>query len=320
MNKSKLGISLLGLSLGYLGAIDGITLPVSAQEVEINSLESFSNSFSTNATDLVSDYQLAQAIRDLEKFCTNYPYNSQCSDWSQPDREVPEVQSQPSKKENSTSSQPVKSKSNWAIAPEISTLGLGGSVVRKIIPELNARVGVNAFGLDIELEDTDASYDGNLNLFNVSTLVDYHPIKNSGLRLSGGLVVGNNNVEGTATPSFDQSSNVGTITIGDETFTSDELTSVDAELDATNGVSPYLGIGWGNPVSGDKGLGFWSNLGVVFGGSPQVTVIPNTVPGISSGVQQEIDAAVERETEEIEDDLDFIRFYPVLSLGLSYQF
>ena len=191
-------------------------------------------------------------------------------------------------------------------------------MVRKITPQFNARVGINGFGLGFDLEDTDATYESDLNLFNVSTLADYHPIKNSGLRLSGGLIFSNNNVEGTATPTLNGEE--ATITIGDESFNANELVSVDADVDITNSVSPYVGLGWGNPVSGNKGLGFWANLGVVFGGSPEVNITPNTAENISSDVQQEIDEAVARETEELEDDIDFINVYPVVTLGLSYQF
>jgi hypothetical protein len=312
MNKFKLSLSLVALTFGCLATLDGFTRSVSAGEAEIAKTQSLAN-FSTQATDLVFDYQLAQVIRDLEKFCTNYPYNSQCRDRPQPGTEV---ETQPSPE--STSSQAGVPKTGWAVVPEISTLGLGGSVVRKIIPEFNARVGVNAFGLGFDIEDTDATYEADLNLFNVSTLVDYHPIKSSGLRLSGGLIFGDNTVEGTATPTLEGGEE--TITIGDETFNVNELVSVDADFDVTNSVSPYLGLGWGNPVSGNKGLGFWANLGVVFGGSPEVNITPNTAEDIPSEVEQEINEAVARETEELEEDIDFISVYPVVSLGISYQF
>ena len=317
MNKYKLGFSLVGLTLSYLVTIDGITQPVSAESVKIGNIQSLSNSFSSKARDLAFDYQLAQTIQDLEKFCANYPYNSQCRDY-QPSINTPETKSQPDNAPNSTSNKPVASKSGWAIVPEVSTLGLGGSVVRKIIPEFNARLGVNTFGVGLDLEDTNATYESDLNLFNVSTLVDYHPIKKSGLRLSGGLIFGDNNAEGTATPN--DLDGVETIEIGGETFSVDELTSVDANFDINNNLSPYLGLGWGNPVSGDKGLGFWGNLGVVFGGSPQVNLSPNVAEGVPSEVQQEIDQAVAQETEDLQDELSFISIYPVLSFGVSYQF
>ena len=316
MNTYKLGISLVGLTLGCLGVFDTIAQPVSAQEAEIANNQSLGN-FSTSAIDLVSDYQLAQVIRDLDKFCTNYPYNSQCRDRLEPSKEV---ETKPSKMRESTSRQSEIPKSGWAVVPEVSTLGLGGSVVRKIVPQLNARAGVNAFGVGFDLEDTDATYEADLNLFNVSTLVDYHPIKSSGLRLSGGLIFGDNNVEGTATPTFSELEGTDTIEIGDQTFNAEDLASVDADFDLTSSVAPYLGVGWGNPVSGNKGLGFWANLGVVFGGSPEVNITPNTAEGLPTQVEQEIEDAVARETEDLEDELDFISVYPVLSLGLSYQF
>ncbi len=318
MNKYKLGISLVGLTFGYLATVDGITKPVWAQEAEIDKIQSLSNSFSTNATDLFSDYQLAQTVQDLEKFCTNYPYNSQCRDFSQPGTNQPRVQPKPSRVKESTSRQPATPKSSWAIVPEVSTLGLGGSVVRKIVPQLNAKAGINAFGLGFDLEETDATYDSDLNLFNVSTILDYHPSKRSGFRLSGGLIFSDNNAEGTTTPTLDNGTE--TITIGNQTFNVDELASADADVDITNSVAPYLGIGWGNPVAEGKGLGFWFNAGVAFGGSPEITVTPNITEGVSDQIRQEIEQAAEDEAEEIEDNIGFISVYPVVSLGLSYQF
>ena len=204
-------------------------------------------------------------------------------------------------------------KSGWAIAPEISTLGLGGHLVTRIIPEVNARVGVNAFGLGLDIEDTDANYEGDLNLFNVSTILDIHPSQKSGFKLSGGLVFSGNNVDGTATT--DQ-----TIEIGGEEFSFEELGSVDADIDITKSVAPYVGLGWGNAVSESKGFGFWANAGVLFGGSPEVSLSPNLGRDVSPEVQAEIDAAIEAEEADLEDEIGFFKVYPVLSLGFSYQF
>lgn len=313
MKKYKLSFLLIGTIFGCIAALDFFAKPVSAQDYA----EFPSESISTSAVDLIPNYQIAQVIRDLDKFCTNFPYNSRCEGRSQSNTEV---ETKPSKTKKSISRQSKTPKSGWAIVPEVSTLGLGGSVVKKIMPQLNARAGLNAFGIGFDIEDTDATYEADLNLFNVSTLVDYHPFKSSGFRLSGGLVFGDNVVEGTATPTFDESEGEQTIEIGDETFSVDELASVDADFDLTNNVAPYLGLGWGNPVSGNKGLGFFANLGVVFGSSPEVDITPNVAEGIPDEVRDEIEEAVDRETEDLKDDLDFLDVYPVVSLGLSYQF
>ncbi len=60
------------------------------------------------------------------------------------------------------------------------------------------RVGVNAFGVGINLNESQFDYQGDLNLFNVSSITDVHPFKSSGFRISAGLIFGNNNIQGTA--------------------------------------------------------------------------------------------------------------------------
>lgn len=226
---------------------------------------------------------------------------------------VPEPPPAPPEKTRNSNSDRQGQKTGWAIVPEASTLGLGGQVVRKVSPNLNARVGVNAFGLGFDLEETETEYDADLNLFNVSTILDYHPSKGSGFKLSGGLVFTNNNIEGTA--STDE-----TIEIGDREFSAEELGSVDADIEISRDVAPYIGLGWGNAVGENKRFGFWFNAGVMFGGSPNVDVRPNINDGVPESVVTEINQAAEQEEEDLEDELDFISIYPVLSLGISYQF
>ena len=268
-------------------------------------------------------FQLTQRELDLEKFCQNYPLNSRCSGVtpnSEPPIEIPVPQVE-------TNNRPQKS--GWAIVPEVSTLGLGGSIVRKITPNFNARVGVNAFGVGIDVTETDFDYEGDLNLFNVSTLIDIHPFKNYGFRLTGGLIIGNNNIEGTADVSDRVADGLGEVEVGAETIDIrelgiDELATIDADIELNESVAPYVGIGGGNAVGDGKGLGFWWNLGVVFSGSPDVDVSSNISADVPAELRQEVQEAADRELEneeeDLEDELDFLRFYPVVSLGLSYQF
>ncbi|HEY9771937.1 MAG TPA: hypothetical protein V6C71_26130 [Coleofasciculaceae cyanobacterium] len=292
-----------------------------------------SNSSFTNIT--LPTYQLVQRELNLEKFCQNYPYNSQCSGTT-PSNEprlqerspisVPQTPPAPTESQDIVSQQ----KSGWAIAPEVSSLGLGGHVVRKITPNFNARIGVNAFKLGINIEETDFDYEGDLNLFNVSSLIDVHPFRSSGFRISGGLIVGNNNIEGTADVSEQVADGLGEVEVFGQPIdirqliVDSELATIDTDIDINNSVSPYLGIGGGNAVGEDKGLGFWWNLGVVFGGSPEVEVTSNISDDLPESLREEVETETNRiledEEQDLEDELDFLKIYPVLSLGLSYQF
>jgi hypothetical protein len=277
--------------------------------------------------------QLAQRQLDMTQFCQNYPYNSKCSGTA--------PAGEPGAIENSPASNPVpqakntssRKKSGWAIVPEVSTLGLGGHVVKKITPNVNARLGINNFGRDINVNETDYDYKGNLNLFNVSTLVDYQPFKKVGIRLSSGLVFGNNNIQGTADVSERVANGLGIVrdgvlTIrnrnGNQTLNIENLASFDTDIEINEGVSPYLGIGGGNAVKAGKGVGFWWDLGVVFSGSPNAEVTSNFSTEIPAELRDRVVAQAEEELKEEEKELnealDVMGIYPVVSLGLSYQF
>jgi hypothetical protein len=311
MNKLCLTICLVGATTVCLATINAIYQPLFANEIdaEIPAIKSLLPLFGTNSDDLLPEHQLAEVPLNLDKFCQNYPYNSRCIDRANP------AVSEPAKKQESTVPKAQKPKTGWGIVPEVSTLGLGGSLIRTISPQLNARAGVNLFefgGLDIE--ETDTIYEADLNLFNVSSVLDYYPIKRSNFRLSAGLVFSDNKVEGTTTPS-----NGNQIELGGESFSTDELGSVDAKVSITNNIAPYLGLGWGNPIK-SQGLGFWFNLGVMFGGSPEVALTPNFTSAVPEQTRAEINEAIETEQDDIEDSISGINIYPVISLGFSYHF
>lgn len=303
----------------------------SGRNVSTRAIDLLSNSNKPLADNSLPTHQLAQQELDLEIFCQNYPYNSQCTEVNPPnapgsqERSPVPVPEPPPASQNSGSRQ----KSGWAIVPEVSTLGFGGSIVRKITPNFNARVGVNAFGLGIDIEETDLDFSGDLNLFNVSTIVDLHPFKRSGFRISSGLILSDNNFDGTADISEEVAEGIGDIEIGGQSINVgdlniDELAVIDAEIDINSSVAPYIGIGGGNAVGEGKGLGFWWNLGVVFGGSPEVELSSNIAEETPEVIREEVentaDDIIQEEEEELEDELDFINIYPVVSLGFSYQF
>ncbi len=100
--------------------------------------------------------------------------------------------------------------------------------------------------------------------------------------------------------------------------------SIRGEGKLGSGIAPYLGIGFGTPIS--PGLGFNFDLGVMFPGSPSVTLTnvgadPNFVnsPVTAPAYQQFLTDLKEQEAKTNKDISGF-RIYPVLSLGISYAF
>ncbi|MDB9486634.1 hypothetical protein PN480_05530 [Dolichospermum circinale CS-1225] len=265
--------------------------------------------FTYNAGDL-----LAKRPLDLDVFCKNYPLNSRCTNQpvTTPVTKPEEVKPKPTEEKSETSAKT----RGWAITPEISTLGVGATVTKSITPNINAKVGVNGLGISRDINLSDVDYKADLNLLNISTLADYHPWKNGGFRLTGGLVFQDNNIEGTA-----KAKNGGTINInGVDYNTTTQLTSVKTKVSFGNSVAPYIGIGWGNAVKPGKRWGFSTNLGVMFAGSPQIALTPEFALGADNSLKTQINNNIEAERKKVQDDLNWLNIYPVLSIGVSYQF
>jgi hypothetical protein len=193
---------------------------------------------------------------------------------------------------------------------------VGATVTKSITPNINAKVGVNGLGISRDINLSDVDYKADLNLLNISTLADYHPWKNGGFRLTGGLVFQDNNIEGTGKPK-----NGGKINInGVDYDTTTQLTSVKTKVSFGNSVAPYIGIGWGNAVKPGKRWGFSTNLGVMFAGSPQIALTPEFAPNADNSLRTQINNNIEAERKKVQDDLNWLNIYPVFSLGVSYQF
>lgn len=346
--KARIGLRLAGIGWGILNFVT----PAAAESLTVEQFRSEDfTAISTQAQDLKfvsatksvvertkSNHQLVQS--DLKKFCQDFPYNSRCSGQPKPVERSPipvpvpppappegseelEVESETQTEADSGQ------KSGWAIVPEASTLGLGGQVVKQLTPNFNARAGINAFKLGIDVEETEFDYEGDLNLFNVSTLLDFHPVKSSGFRISGGLVFNDNNIQGSADVSEQVTEELGEvevdgITVNAQDLNLDGLITFDNDIELSKSVAPYLGIGGGNAVGEGRGLGFWWNLGVVFSSTPEVEINSNVSDAVPTAVREEVEAAADRvlenEEQDLEDELDFLKVLPVLSLGVSYQF
>ena len=83
----------------------------------------------------------------------------------------------------------------------------------------------------------------------------------------------------------------------------------------TNELSPYVGIGLGNPARSK--FGFFLDLGVAFHGTPAFTL--TAVGGSASGTQP-FESDLDAEELSIRNDLSPITVYPVATIGFSIGF
>lgn len=180
------------------------------------------------------------------------------------------------------------------------TLGVGVEGTFALAGGLNLRAGVNNYTYGYSDSASDINYDIDLELESYALLLDWHPFSGT-FKLTAGLLSNKNHVVMRATPA-------GPVTIGGNTQNAGTLRG-EVNFKKT---APYAGLGWGNAAGKTRGFGFSAELGVLFQGAPDVTLTSSN-PAVP---QSDLDA----EAREIENDLDDLKAYPVISFGFSYQF
>jgi hypothetical protein len=183
----------------------------------------------------------------------------------------------------------------FGIGVRAGTTGLGADVAWGIAPTLSARLGYSAgkFGYDVDTDQV--NYDGDVKLSNLNALIDFAPLGPL-FRISGGFVFNDNkyDVRGNTTGG-----------------------SLSGTVKSGRSAAPYLGIGYGR-VSG-AGVNFYADLGVMFQGSPRVSLTANcTNPG--SGACTTLQSQVAAEQGRLQDEVDRFKYYPVLNIGLTIGF
>lgn len=191
------------------------------------------------------------------------------------------------------------------VTVKAGTLGIGAELTKSVTPMVNVRVGGSYFTYGFDGTEGDVSYDLDLKLKSLNLLVDFHPILNRGLRLSAGMVLNNNGVDMVSRPtaSYD---------IGGTTYTATDVGTINGAVDFKS-FAPYVGIGWGNAAGGRWGIAF--DLGLALQGSPQVDL--SATGPIASDAQ--FLSELRQEESQVQDDISGFKYYPVISLGLSFK-
>lgn len=205
----------------------------------------------------------------------------------------------------------VHAEEGMGLGIKAGTLGGGVELSASFLDNTRLRGGFNYFTYSFDSTISDINYDFETDFNSLSLVFDWHPFGNS-FYLSGGAYFNNNSigVEGT---------------VNDNNIPSEisqlpslsNLVSISGDVEFQP-VAPYAGLGWRSNNS-EPGWGVAFDLGVLFQGAPDVTNLQVNAPVDVNNVG-EVQAFLNEQEEEIEDDLNVFQFYPVVSLMLTYNF
>ena len=205
--------------------------------------------------------------------------------------------------------------SDFAVAVRAGTPGVGLDLDLGLSPSFGMRVGFAGFNINHNVDTSDVDYDGRLKLRTVTGLLDWY-VFSGGFHLTAGVAGNDTKLDVTGQPSQ------GSYTINGNTYSSSQLGSLSGELKFGNSASPYVGFGWGNPAGESSRLHFLFDVGAIYGGTPSVSLTadcgPAAPPGSSVCNQAQSDVAAEE--EKLRHKADFLRWYPVVSLGIGVRF
>jgi hypothetical protein len=215
-----------------------------------------------------------------------------------------------------TGTAPQDEPKKWSVGvhTQFSTTGFFGiDAGYKFNPNLHARLGLNTVGFGYNYNSQGIDYNASFSPTNVHLLGDYFPF-GGGLRVTGGFIFQNNRFSGSA-----KSNASNQININGTNYNASQIGTVETSGNFSNSVAPYLGIGFGTPIS--EGFGFNVDLGVMFAGSPTVSLAANNVsPSVPVAIQNQLRSDLAAQQQKTNSDIRSFNVFPVLSIGVSYAF
>ena len=201
----------------------------------------------------------------------------------------------------------------FGVDGSLGTQGASANLHWEVTPFLKLRGGANFLEFEVsEQEFDDIEYEVELNMTQFAGYVDVHPFRNS-FALTAGLLSGERTVQLLSTPNEP-------VEVGDLIFTPEQVGTLVGEADF-GGFSYYGGIGWDSTTHGLSPVSLVIRLGVIITDSPEITL--DSVGGLADTdplLEELLDASIEQEIGQLEDDLEDFRFYPVVSIGLGFGF
>ncbi len=212
---------------------------------------------------------------------------------------------------------PAAGQAQVELAAKAGSLGLGLELTAGISPQVDFRLGANGFSYtDDHRRISQIEYDATAKLRNATALLDWHP-GGGAFRLTGGVLYNDSRIEGNSLAPAS-----GVYDIGGVPVPVALVGTLKGKIDF-DPIAPYLGFGWSNPLSSDRKVGFFFDVGAFYQGRGKATltpVIPAGSPLENPVARQALDILLQREERDIEKDAADYPVYPVVALGLSFRF
>lgn len=187
------------------------------------------------------------------------------------------------------------------------TLGFGAESTVHIAPWLNFRATATYLSATYKTTIERVDFDYDLESLGARLMLDLYPTRLKNFRISAGLVI--SDMEVTVEGEPDRNA-----ILNGNVYTPEQMGRLRGRASYET-VAPYLGIGWGNSVKPDALLTVSLDIGVML----QDYSFRLSSNGTEAG-NEPFESDLNSVRSETTDVLDWLKIYPVVSLGFAYHF
>jgi hypothetical protein len=210
-----------------------------------------------------------------------------------------------------------------AVMTKVGMQGLGIDVATPLATKINVRASISYTNVDPTISYDAVAVEGYIKLRTASVSVDLFPYRGT-FHISPGFTVYNDN---HALVAIDVPGSQ-TFTINDTDYTSDPADPIRGNFYFHMGrrMAPSLTVGWGNMLKADQHWSIPVDFGVEYVGAPKFGLyVTGSACDPSEGcfsvvTDHDTQSNLAQEVAIINKDISPLRFYPILSVGLSYRF
>ena len=211
-----------------------------------------------------------------------------------------------------------------AIGAEVGTTGWGFEVAMPLTHYVTFRTGFTTlprfnvnFDIDYTTKGVEKNVDvrGRVHMSDYKLLADIYPFKHSSFHVTGGFYAGLpdlGTVRNTGLLEVDEGEG---LEIGDVFVRPDETGTVHLKLQ-TKSFKPYVGLGFGRPISSKHKTSVAFDLGVMFWGKPALKVYSPDEDGWIKMRKDDIDNKDFHDAVKI---IERVKVYPVLNLRIYHN-
>lgn len=197
--------------------------------------------------------------------------------------------------------------SKLAVGAKIGTMGVGVEGRAVLAQGIYGRAGANYFQFEHKFGAAPIAYKAKLSLFTVPLVLDYHPIDDSGFRLSAGIAYNGNKVTANATPTANA-------TLYGATYSPAALGKIHATLKLGNKIGGIVAIGYDNSLISNE---FWSlnaEAGIMYCGKPKLKISADGLLATDKTLIQNLKNDANNKLNRVKN---YLKILPILSLGFK---